>query len=813
MPSVELLAPAGNWDCLRAAVENGADAIYFGVEAFNARARAANFQKEELPAIAQYLHARGVKSYLTLNVLIFSDELPAASDLLLAASAAGIDAVLVQDLGLAHLAQRLVPDFPVHASTQMTVTSPRAMAFLETWGVSRFVLPREFSVEEIKRVHAAATAEIEIFVHGALCVAYSGQCLTSEALGGRSANRGQCAQACRQPYELIVDGEKRDLDGRNYLLSPQDLAGIELIPRLIEAGVSCLKIEGRLKTPEYVANITSQYRKALDQALAGGNVALSGSDWQDLAQSFSRGLTPGFLDGVNHQKLVPARYPKSRGLAAGMVTEITPPWVRLAGVDVPLKPGDGIVFDNGDPERDEPGGPLYEVRKNGQQVEIALAHGFPFKRVTVGDRMWKTSDPVLNERLRRSFAGDARTVPVDLVVTGTSGARLTVHARCGSSEVLLDSAEILSAGAAKPLDRDVLVQKLGKLGDTRYHLRDLTVSLTGDLMLPVSALNRLRRALVEKLDSVRGRPPVRRAFEAALETERAGLGSVAGNSTADKPQLRVFCRSEAQIRAACEAGVSRVYADFEDPRGFRESVAVARKAGVPIFLATPRIEKPGEEGFFRKLAGYKPDGVLVRNLGGLFYFREHHRDFILTGDFSLNCANDLTARRLLEMGLESIVPSYDLNAQQLQGMLDRVPGGHFEIVLQQYMPMFHMEHCVFAALLSTGRDYKDCGRPCERHDVSLRDHTGREHPVKADVGCRNTVFNGQAQSGALYLDRFLEAGVRAFRLEFLSEDAARTSELIAVYGGLLEGAKAPRAVWSTLRATQRLGVTKGTLDL
>ena len=233
----ELLSPAGDWDALRAAVANGADAVYFGLEAFNARARAHNFTVEELPEVMRFLHARNVKGFVTLNVLIFSDELPDARRFVAACAEAGVDAVIVQDLGLVRLIRELAPTLPVHASTQMTLTEPRGIAFVRNLGVERVVLARELSLDEIRKVTAGTDAPVEVFVHGALCVAYSGQCLTSEALGGRSANRGQCAQACRLPYEMIVDGEKRELGDKAYLLSPQDLAAYDLIQPLIDAGV------------------------------------------------------------------------------------------------------------------------------------------------------------------------------------------------------------------------------------------------------------------------------------------------------------------------------------------------------------------------------------------------------------------------------------------------------------------------------------------------------------------------------------------------------------------------------------------------
>ena len=273
----ELLAPAGNWDCARAAVENGADAIYFGLSRFNARMRADNFTEADLPALMEFLHRRGVRGYVTFNTLIFPDELAAAEDYLRAIIAAGVDAAIVQDIGVCRLIRRLSPDFPIHGSTQMTVTSAAGAEFVRALGCQLVVLARECSIREIDAIRAELAARnaplpLEVFVHGALCVAYSGQCLTSEALGGRSANRGECAQACRMPYDLISDNQTVPLGDRRYLLSPQDLAGLDAIADLVRVGVASLKIEGRLKSPEYVAGITRVYRAGAGPAGCGRSI-------------------------------------------------------------------------------------------------------------------------------------------------------------------------------------------------------------------------------------------------------------------------------------------------------------------------------------------------------------------------------------------------------------------------------------------------------------------------------------------------------------------------------------------------------------
>ncbi len=357
----ELLAPAGDWECARAAVENGADAIYFGLEKFNARMRANNFTEADLPRLMEFLHRRGVKGYVTFNILVFENEMADAEQYVRTMIAAGVDAAIVQDVGMCRLIRRHSPDFPIHVSTQMTITSAAGMEFARDLGCNLVVLARECSLKEIEKIQASQLAgyqlstidhplPLEVFIHGALCVAYSGQCLTSEALGGRSANRGECAQACRMPYELVADGKLVPLGDRKYLLSPQDLAGLEVLPELARIGVASLKIEGRLKSAEYVANITRIYRKALDQL---GPV--TAHERYDMEMAFSRGLYTGWFHGTNNQQLVHARFGKKRGVFLGEVSRIEGERVCL-DLQAPLKPGDGVVFDAGHPEEDEQGG-------------------------------------------------------------------------------------------------------------------------------------------------------------------------------------------------------------------------------------------------------------------------------------------------------------------------------------------------------------------------------------------------------------------------------------------------------------------------
>jgi putative protease len=823
----ELLSPAGDWDALRAAAANGADAVYFGLPRFNARHRATNFSPDDLPRVIEFLHAHNVRGYVAFNTLIFADELPEAVECLKAIADTGADAVIVQDLGLALLAKRVAPSLPIHASTQMTLTEPRGIEFTRReLGIERVILARELSAHDVEKVAKETQVPLEVFVHGALCVAYSGQCLTSEALGGRSANRGQCAQACRLPYEMVVDGKVTDLGDRAYLLSPQDLAAYELVEPLTKAGVVSFKIEGRLKSAHYVAATTQTYRAAIDAA-APFNLSPQGR--RELEQCFSRGLTHGFLDGVNHQELVQGRFPKSRGVRIGTVVRPTHRGVLVALADDDLvRPGDGVVFDLGKPEEDEPGGRVYEVlspdRFANAMVELTFSRDFEPSLVPPGAIVWKTDDPALRQRLEQTFAGDISTVhraPLTVHVRGAVGGPLEVIATDDAGRQAMASwSGPLEAARKHPLSAEVIREQFGRLGDTPFVLADVVMEVDGDVLAPRSVLNDLRRRLVADLLRQRA---VRHeiADPAALTQLRRGAAHEVSGSESDRslrarlldPQLTVLCRTLDQLDAALEYRPALIYCEFEDLRRYRDAVTKARAAGVPIGLATLRIQKPGEDGHLRLVAGFQPDVLLVRNLAGLDLFRSEFPDIELIGDFALNVANDLTADLFLRQGLSRLTPSYDLNWEQFTALMRHSDPAHYEVTVHQHMPMFHTEWCVFAGMLSTGKDWRDCGRPCDRHKVELRDRSGAEFPVLADTGCRNTIYNAVPQSAAEFLPRMLGLGLRWFRVELLRETAAEVAPVLDRYSAVLAGRDDGRAAWRQLRALNQLGVTRGTLKL
>lgn len=812
----ELLSPAGNWDCARAAVAAGADAIFFGLPRFNARLRADNFTEEDLPSLMEFLHEHGVKGFVTMNTLIFSDEMKAAEAQLRLIAEAGVDALIIQDLGLAKLARTVAPNVELHASTQMTITSPEGLKFLEgLFPMERAVLSRELSVDEIKRFNKSEHTPLEVFVHGALCVAYSGQCLTSESLGQRSANRGECAQACRMPYQIVVDGVMKPMKEVRYLLSPQDLAAVDLIPELIQAGVKSFKIEGRLKSPEYVTAVTRVYRKAIDEALGKSKEKVTLQDRYALEMTFSRGLSQGWLGGTNHPRLTHGRYGKKRGPLLGKIVECAPGWVRLGELtETPFAAGDGVVFDAGEDRNQEQGARIWTA--TGDKMNFHLEYsGLDFRRIHPGMTIYKTSDPKLDSALKKFWQNAKLTpkkIPLSMKVTGKEGECLRVS--MGDIEAV--SEQVLQAASKRALDTETLVEQFGRLGDTSYELKELKNEVIGDCYLPLSTLNQLRRDFIQAYDTqvVSISDSTYQAVPYSLDYRTLYADKASVTPSLQEPQLSVLCRNEEQVEAAIKAKVARVYCDFEDPRRFKQIVSYFKSNAEKdsrIFLATPRILKTGETGYLKLIEKAEPDGLLLRNLGALEYYK-NRPDITKVADFSLNVSNPLTAKLLMESaGLEHLTISYDLNITQVLALLQEAPAEWFELTLHQHMPMFHMEHCVFCTFLSSGTTYKDCGRPCEKHVVHLKDRVGQLHRLQADVSCRNTLFNGMAQSGARYFDFLHRAGLQRYRVELLDENEANATKAIEVYQKLLAGQVDAFDLLDEIQVLEKLGVTEGAL--
>ncbi|MFO0607474.1 MAG: U32 family peptidase [Polyangiales bacterium] len=812
----EVLAPAGDEASLRAAVRAGADAVYFGLQGFNARARATNFDAATLGATVRFLHEHGARGYVTLNTLVFDHELGAVEAAVRACAAAGVDAVIVQDLGVARLARAVAPSLPIHASTQMTCTDAGSVELAREAGASRVILARELSLDDLRAIRAATDVELEVFVHGALCVAYSGQCLTSEAIGGRSANRGACAQACRLPYELVVDGERRDTGDRAYLLSPEDQAAVSVIPDLVALGVASLKIEGRLKGPEYVAATTRLYRAAVAAAL--GEAPPPDRALRDAAlQTFSRGSGEGFFRGVDHQRLVEGRNCDHRGLQVGSLRGVERRRGRsyvAVRLEAPVARGDGLLVEGGAAGAGEFGGSVWAITQGGADVPRAEAGDallwFGPERtpgaLAPGRRVWKTRDDAVERSIREAVERDPRRQSVAMTVRGAVGEAPVFEAVTASGLTARVTGDApVERAVSRPLTEPELREKLGRLGDTPFALGELSVDLPEGVTLPLSSINRARRALVDAL-----REGAARAHPTADVTWRDVLDGAALPAREPPPGgLFVLCRTLPQARAALAAGADGVILDFLELTGTGAAVRALRAEGAAhITLCPPRIRKPGEEKVDRYLASLAPDAVLVRGLGAL---REGAGDVPRVGDFSLNVTNRLTAAAVLARGLAAFTPSFDLDAAQLAALVESGVGPWAEVVVHHPMPLFHMEHCVIAALLSDGGDHRTCGRPCERHVVSLRDRAGMDHPVEADVGCRNTVFHAAAQSAAGVIERCRRAGVRRWRVELVRETPAEVGRVVAAYRALTAGAIDAQELWRRLRAEGERPVVRGSL--
>jgi putative protease len=819
----EVLAPAGDRASLEAAVRAGADAVYFGLQAFNARARASNFDETELQETMAYLRRHGVRGYVTLNTLVFDRELPKMEEALRTCAAAGVDAVIVQDLGVMRMAREIAPTLHVHASTQMTCTDAGACDFAARMGASRVILARELSVADIEDITAHTHVPVEVFVHGALGSSYSGQCLTSEAFGGRSANRGACAQACRLPYDLVVDGQDVPMGDREFLLSPEDLEASALVPELLRAGVVSLKIEGRLKGPAYVAATTELYRKAAIACLDAASPGPSEHDRRAALAAYTRGSGPGFLQGPDHQRIVEGLSCDHRGLPVGTVLRAQREggklWVYIQG-DEPIEKGDGLLLER----KTSPSGEL--VPETGGRVWDVVASAAGEQRVwfgpdkpqfphIAGQRVFRSNDPRSAAETLSRIERTPHRVELRMGIRGEYDGPFELWAESERGHGASVTSTAVITRSQEPRKDDVLRDKLSGLGDTAFVLGSLDIALPDHAFVPPSALKKARRDLVAAL----GEAP--RAHEITSCTAASVLASIpAPTGAALPPGIFVLCRNIEQARAAHLAGADGVYLDFLELTGTGDAVRELRKMGAScIGVAPPRIRKPGEDKIDRYLASLAPDAVLIRGLGALGALGSMAQTTSSPGplriaDFSLNVANQITARTVLAEGAQAFVPSFDLDAAQLFELLaDRQLAARAEVVIHHPMPLFHMEHCVIAATLSQGRDHRTCGRPCDRHVVSLRDRTGRLHPVEADVGCRNTVFHEKAQSAADHALGLKNRGVQRFRIELVRETAIDVTKLIQVYRSLVTEVAPLSQVWAELRAEGGYGVVRGSLRI
>ncbi|MCR5663085.1 MAG: U32 family peptidase [bacterium] len=777
----EILAPAGDSESMDAALAAGADAVYFGLSSgFNARARAKNFLPETLADTVSHIHACGAKAHITFNTLIFESELKKAAQMLEVIASSGADAIIVQDLGAVYMARKICPELPIHASTQMTVTSLESAKLAKKLGITRIVLPRELNAEEIAAITAKCGLETEVFILGALCMSFSGQCLASLAWGGRSANRGECAQACRLPYTLIADGKEKT---HGYLMSPLDLAGFEQAGELASAGVSSFKIEGRLKSPQYVYFAVKTLKQRL-QAEAGGmtpqDLAAFRANFCDLSVAYSRGFGSGYFSGINNQTFINKECPKHHGVELGTVESVQGNTVlvkpaatsKKQGLFINPQRGMGVLFMMQDTPGAEAltGGPIFDAERSEHRFTLRFGRPGPdLSKVRPGDRIFVTGSPhltaVVSKALKSNISG---RIPLHIKASGKTGEKLTISAACGIKSAEAKSEATLQPASKRALSRATLEEKLSELGGTPFVLHSLdTTELEDGLFLPMSELKPLRRALIEQLDQ--DRPRTVQHF------------SVSAHYSVKKPQavtITALCRTISQLEASASSGADILEADLPDIGSCKKALALNLQK--PLYLALPKIHKDGEEAYYKKIADLNPYGLLIRSLGAAEFFCGGK--IPLRGDYSLNAVNSLSVMYWINKGLESITAGCDLSLEGAAMLAEALPPDkRARLCLPVYLhiPAFHTQYCLFAANLSKGKNNSDCGMPCAKHDLKLRDRLGFEHPVRRDTFCRNTVFDASPRDLTGKANVLKDCGISSFKLEFLNESPDEIARILA----------------------------------
>jgi putative protease len=834
----EVLAPVGNWDMCLAAVHNGAGAIYIGMPGFNARARSHDHSFEELKEIILYCRLYGVQVHVAFNILIFEKELPIAIEGLKQLLPLQPDAIICQDVGLVRIIKKMAPDQIVHASTQMTVSSAEHIEFLSDLDMQRYVLARENSMSEMKNIRSKTNKELEVFVHGALCVAYSGQCLTSESMGGRSANRGQCAQTCRLDYQLNVNGKIEDLGAQKYLVSPKDLFGVDEIAGLMDLKIDSFKIEGRYKPPEYVAAASKLYSEKINEVLALPHEQVSSDA---LKISFSRDFFSGWLNGVNHNELVGGRYSSHRGLKTGHALSIKKdkkyPTVKVFS-SLTIHPGDGLFFVDTN-EQMLFAARAYDVEKlDSDTYMVNFEKGSDLSKLSARSLMYINRSPARDKLLQQSYTDKSqlKRIPIAIRVDAVLGEPLRVVMKDDQAhEISVATALVLSEAQNVPLDDAKIRKHFKALSGSVFVLGRCDINIEPGLFIQDKAIKKLRQLAVAQLEAAR----LQRKFnESYLGTQASEIiSSVARKygaqaatvdelftlktSNQHQTKLNVLVRDDAQIDALVDLSsdvIGTVYLDYKYGQQYEKSVDKIRALGFRAGIVTTRVFKAGREKLLGIINRIQPDVVLVRNAGAFEYFKQKYNDkmpFELVGDFSFNITNHLSAQYFLNKGLSVFSPSYDLNFQQLEELLlSRNDGGtdlavRAEITIHQYMPSFHMEHCVFASFLSDGSSIKDCGMPCVNNNVGIVDNKNINHPVLADQECRNTMFNGVPQSAGSMIPKLLSLGVKHYRIEALTEDADVLREKVVAYMDVLSGESDAKALYKNLGIIEKYGISEG----
>ncbi len=794
----ELLSPAGSMESLRAAVNSGCDAVYLGGKQFSARQYAGNFNRKELEDACDYCHLRGVRVYVTVNTIYKDAELAALLTYIGQLYEMGVDALILQDAGAARLIRAHFPDFPLHASTQMTCNSLADVRYWESLGFDKIVLSRELSLEEIQHITENTEAEIETFVHGALCVCYSGQCIMSSMLGGRSGNRGRCAQPCRLPYTLYRETEAM---AEGYLLSPKDMMTVEILPQLLKVGIASLKIEGRMKSPEYVAGVTRIYRKYMDMYFENpAGYAVDPADVKELRQLFNRGgFTEGYYTAFAGREMMSVERPKPWGLKVGIVDKYLPQHKKVTiRTREPLVPGDGLeIWTQTEPHA---GTNVSKQSKAGEVITITLAG-----EIQKNDVVYRTFGKALQDELKKTYERDMRKLPIYGMLRAKEGEPLSLQLwDNGGSSVFISGSLVEAAGSAPMLPLK-LRENIGKMGATPFVLVDLQTDIDPYIYVNVSEVNRVRREACAAL-----------AAAILKKTKRKAQNGVLYEDDAEQPlqmrkKLTAVVTSMGQLDAVLQAkGICRVYYEASGlERNFEKISAKCRAAGVTLYAALPRVAREWraetEQPMIDRLAAGDVDGFLVRTAGQFAQVRHSGKKIVI--DYSLNVMNRAAVEFWKAQGADNVCLSVEANLREINRMGDK----DCEMVVYGYLPLMKTQQCPVGNYVGGKDGHKFCTERGNEDLYFLRDRKGMKFPLLLDCDrCVCTILNGKPLFTLKFYDEILESTTGLVRMDFTMEGPARTARIAKAYGEMT--ADVDRVSPSTsglLNEMREKGSTKG----
>jgi len=771
MMKPELLSPAGSMDSLRAAVNSGCDAVYLGGKKFGARAYAGNFDLKELEEACDYCHLRGVKVYVTVNTVYKDEELKEFLVYIKDLYEMGVDALIMQDAGAAKLVKEHFPDFPLHASTQMTCNSLADVKYWESQGFDKIVLSRELSIEEIKHITENVDAEIETFVHGALCVCYSGQCIMSSILGGRSGNRGRCAQTCRLPYTLYRSTENM---AEGHLLSPKDIMTVNILPELIEAGIASLKIEGRMKSPEYVAGVTGIYRKYIDLYFEDPeNYEVDKEDIKALNQLFNRGgFTEGYYTSFAGRDMMSIERPKPWGLKVGIVDKYLPQHKKVTiRTREPLVPGDGLeVWTQEEPHV---GTNVSKHSKAGEVITITMEGD-----INKNDVVYRTFGKALNDELKRSYERDTRKMPISGMLRVKEGEPISLQLWDNGGNSVFVSGAVVEPAGSSPMLPMKLRELVNKMGATPFVLENLETDIDQYIFVSVAEVNRVRREACEALEASILKKSKRKAKSDAVYTKSEKRPFQL------RKKLTALVMNLGQLDAVLNAkGIIRVYYECssELEKNLDKIIERCKNKGVSLYIALPRVAREWnaekEQPMIDMLINSEIDGFLVRSAGQFDQVKDSGKKIVV--DYNLNAMNRQTVEYWKEQGADNVCLSVEANLQEINQMGDR----DCEMVVYGYLPLMKTQQCPIGNYAGGKDGHKYCSERNNEDLYFLRDRKGVKFPLMTDCErCVCTILNGKPLFTLKFYDEILESTTGYVRLDFTKEGPGRTEKIAKAYG-------------------------------